>query len=78
MQQAHDAIISKLFAWCKNAQRPRQEQLEGKLQDLWCYWSRFDELTVKNIIFCLRTPIGQGLETTFRSIVYRAARQEIL
>ena len=45
MQQAQDAITSKLLAWCKKAQRPRQEELEGEPQDLWYYWSRFDELT---------------------------------
>ena len=30
MQQAHDSITSELLVWCKKAQRPRQEQLEGE------------------------------------------------
>ena len=78
MQQANDAITSELLAWCKEAQRPRQEQLEGEPQDLWYYWSRIDELTVENGILCLRTPVGEGPETTLRAIVPRAARQKIL
>ena len=77
-QQAHDPIIFALLAWCKTAQRPRQEQLEGKPQDLWYYWSRFDELTVDDSILCLRTPVGDGPETALRAIVPRAARQGIL
>ena len=77
-QHAHDPITSGLLAWCKKAQRPRQERLEGESQDLWYYWSRFDELTVDNGILCLRTPVGEGPETTLRAIVPRAARQEIL
>ena len=59
MQQAHDAITSELLAWCKKAQRPRQEQLEREPQDLWYYWSCFDELTVENGILCLRTPVNE-------------------
>ena len=77
-QQAYDLIISALLAWCKKAQHPRQEQLEGKPQDLWYYWSRFDELTVEDSILCLRTPVGDGPEIALRAIVPRAARQEIL
>ena len=61
-QQAHDSITSELLVWCKKAQRPRQEKLEGESQDLWYYWSRFDKLVVDNNILCLRTPIGEGLE----------------
>ena len=78
MQQAHDAITSKLLAWCKKAQRPRHEQLEGEPQDFWYYWSRFDELTVENSIHCLRTPVNDRPEITLSAIVPRAARQEIL
>ena len=33
-QQTHDPITSARLAWCKKAQRPRQEQLEEKPQDL--------------------------------------------
>ena len=32
MQQAHDPITSELLAWCKKAQRPRQERLEREPQ----------------------------------------------
>ena len=78
MQQAHDPITSELLAYGKKAQRPRQERLEGKLQNLRSYWSRFDELTVENGILCLRTPVGEEPETMLRSIVPRAEWQEIL
>ena len=77
-QQAHDPITSALLAWCKKAQRPRQERLEGEAQDLWYYWSRFDELVIEDGILCLRTPVGDGPETTLRAVVPRAARQEII
>ena len=77
-QQAHDPITSALLAWCKMAQRPRQNQLEGEPQDLWYYWSRFYEITVKDSTLCLRTPVGDEPGITFRAIVPRAARQEIL
>ena len=45
---------------------------------MWYYWSRFDELTVENGILCLRTPVGEGPETTLRAIVSLAAGQKIL
>ena len=77
-QQAHDPITSTLLAWCKKAQRPRQERLEGEAQDLWYYWARFDELAIEDGILCLRTPVGDGPETTLRAVVPRAARQEII
>ena len=67
-----------MFAWSKNTQRPRQEQLEGEPQDLWYYWSRFDELSVEGYILCLRTQVGDGPETALRAFVPCSARQEIL
>ena len=67
MEQTLDFITLELLAWCKKAQRPRQKRLEGKPQDLWYYWSRFDELTVENGILCLRTPVGEGPGTTLRA-----------
>ena len=33
-QQAHNPITSALLTWCKKAQRPRQEQLEGEPENL--------------------------------------------
>ena len=77
-QQAPDPITSAVLAWCKKAQRLRQNQLEGEPQDLWYYWSRFDELTVQDSILSLRTPVGDEPEIALRTIVPRAARHEIL
>ena len=77
-KQANDSITSELLAWCKTAQRLRQEKFEGEPQDLWYYWSRFYELVVENNILCLRSPVGEGPQTTLRAIAPRSAGQEIL
>ena len=34
-QKARDLVTSELLSWCRKAQRPRQEVLEGESQDLW-------------------------------------------
>ena len=57
-QQARYPVTSALLAWCKKAQRLRQDQLEGESQDLWYYWARFVELTVENGVLCLRTAVN--------------------
>ena len=77
-QQARDPVTSALLAWCKKAQRPRQDQLEGESQDLWYYWARFDELTVEDGVLCLRNAVNDGPETTLKAVVPRAARQKII
>ena len=76
--QNKDRITSVLISWCKKAQRPREEQIEGAPQELWYYWSRFDELTIQDGILCLRTAIGDGPDTILRAVVPQSARQEIL
>ena len=57
---------------------PATRTTRGRTEDLWYYWLRFDKLIVDNSILYLRTPVGEGLETTLRAIVPRASRQEIL
>lgn len=47
--------------------------MDGEPQQLRYYCSRFDELSVENVVLCIKTAENQGPERALRVVVPRVA-----
>ena len=71
-------LTATLFEWLLSTRRPEIDEMEGTSRVIRNYWARFDEITAVEGVLGLKVYKNEINDCTFRAIVPRRLRQEIL
>ena len=67
-----------MFKWLVSTNRHEIDYMEGTSREIRYYWARFDELTAVDSVLGYKVYKNEINDYTFRAIVPRRSRQEIL